>query len=187
MNKLIVSVILIAVTGTVFGQVRRGQTYESELKNVIKINPLSLVLTNISVSYERIITGRIGIQLQAGYWIGGNIGNTKWSGMSLTPELRYYLTNQERPKGLYLAAFGRYQEIQAEIQDSNSEWAVSRIGGGVSVGYQMLFGGRVTWDIFFGPQYLVNSGSKDEISTADYGQFIGSFGLRLGTTLGVAF
>jgi hypothetical protein len=161
-----------------------------EKRNVIKINPLSLALANLSFSYERILTEKTSFQLQAGYWLGGSIGDVKFSGMSLTPEFRYYVSDNERPKGFYLAPFMRYQSISAQSKEFDSKATLTRIGGGGAFGYQFLFGKTVTWDIFMGPQYLSNSvkySDPNESGSIDLDRFTGNFGLRFGTTIGVAF
>jgi hypothetical protein len=170
-------------------KVRRKYAYRLDLayRNVVKINPLSLFLGNVSLSYERVLSEKVSVQLQGGYWIGGKVEGTKWTGFSLTPEVRYYLTDHLRPEGAYLAAFGRYQEIQSEIERSESQIAIKRIGGGASAGYQFVLGERVSWDTFLGVQYLSNSVDKDGVSSAKYGLFTGNMGVRFGTTLGIAF
>jgi hypothetical protein len=156
-------------------------------RNNIKINPLSLIFGNISLSYERVLSERVSVQLQGGYWIGGRVEGTKWSGYTLTPEVRYYLTDHLRPEGAYLAAFGRYQEIESEIEKSETQISIQRIGGGVAAGYQFVLGERITWDTFLGVQGFSNSIEKDGVSSAEYGLFSGNFGVRFGTTFGVAF
>jgi hypothetical protein len=166
-------------------------TVSAQKQNVLKLNPLSLAIGNISLSYERILSEKTSFQLQAGYWLGGTVGETKFSGMSLTPEFRYYVTDNERPKGFYLAPFARYQSITANSKtDSDASATLTRIGGGAAFGYQFLFGKSVTWDTFLGPQYLKNSvkykDSADQ-GSLDLDRLSGNFGLRFGTTIGFAF
>jgi hypothetical protein len=161
----------------------------AQKQNVVKLNPLSLALGNISLSYERFLSDKASLQLHGAYWLGGSIGDTKWSGMTFTPEFRYYVSDNERPKGFYLAPFAKYQSFTANSKEADYKATLNRVGGGAAFGYQFLFG-RVTWDTFLGPQYLSNSvkysdgTSKDQI---DLDRFTGNFGLRFGTTVGIAF
>jgi hypothetical protein len=167
------------------------KTASAQKQNVLKLNPLSLAVGNVSLSYERILSEKTSFQIQGGYWLGGSIGTTKFSGMSITPEFRFYVSDNERPKGFYLAPFARYQSITAKAKDdANSSATLTRIGGGAAFGYQFLFGKTVTWDIFTGPQFLSNSvkykNSEDE-GNLDLDRMTGNFGLRFGTTIGFAF
>jgi hypothetical protein len=161
----------------------------AQKQNVIKLNPLSLALGNISVSYERFLSEKTSLQLHGAYWLGGSIGDTKWNGMTVTPEFRYYVSDNERPKGFYLAPFGKYQSFTAKSKEADYKASINRIGGGAAFGYQFLFG-SVTWDTFLGPQYLSNTvkysgeGSQDQVNID---RFAGNFGLRFGTTIGIAF
>jgi hypothetical protein len=189
--SLITLMLLIAVAANAQStKIKRNYKYKLDLayKNAIKINPASLFLGNISMSYERVLSEKVSVQLQAGYWVGGTIENTKWSGYSFTPEVRYYFTDHLRPEGAYLAGFGRFQKIETDIKNENSsQISLQRIGGGVAVGYQFVLGSRVTWDTFIGPQYLNNTIHKDGVSSARYGLFTDNVGIRFGTTIGIAF
>jgi hypothetical protein len=191
MKKILLFTLMIFLAFGVQAQkkVKRKYAYRLDLayRNAIKLNVPSLVLGNISMSYERVLSEKVSVQLQAGYWVGGTIQDTKWTGYSLTPEVRYYFTDHLRPEGAYLAAFGRYQEIESDIKNAESQVSLQRIGGGVAIGYQFVLGGRVTWDTFVGPQILHNTIDKNGVSSSKYDLFNDTFGVRFGTTIGIAF
>ncbi len=166
-------------------------TVSAQKQNAIKLNPLALAFSNVSVSYERFFSEKASFQIQGGYWLGGTIGDAKFSGFSTTPEVRFYVSDTESPKGFYLAPFGRYESWSVvDKTDANDKASISRIGGGAVAGYQFLFGKTVTMDIFTGPRYYSTSYKYDGTTSADdlnTGQLGAGFGLRFGATLGVAF
>ena len=165
-------------------------TVSAQKQNAIKIIPLALAMSNVSISYERFFTEKASFQIQGGYWLGGTIGSAKFNGFSATPEVRFYVSDSESPKGFYLAPFARYEAWNGYDKEATSEKVtVSRIGGGAVAGYQFLMGKTVTMDIFTGPRYYSTS-FKYEGATAediDLTRLGGGFGLRFGATLGVAF
>lgn len=167
-----------------------ANTAMAQKQNVIKVNPLSLALSNISLSYERFITEKTSIQLQGGYWLGASVGDVKFSGTAFTPEVRFYVSDTESPKGFYVAPFGRYEMLQAVDKTDDDKATLTRVGGGAAIGYQFLFGKSVTMDLFGGPRYYSNSVKYDNTTNEedlDLGRARGGFGLRLGLTVGVAF
>ena len=178
-----ITLLIVALVTTTFA-------FAQQKKNVIKVNPLSLAVANISLSYERAIKENQSFQLQGGYWMGMNVGDTKFDGLTFTPEYRFYVTDHGVPQGFYVAPFARYESLSAKSKEVNAKATLTRIGGGVDIGYQMFFGKKVTWDIFLGPKYLSNSvkyNSPGDEGVVDLGNFNGSFGLRFGTTIGIAY
>lgn len=168
--------------------------FAQQKSTTIKTNPLSLAVGNINLSVEKAVGEQTSFQMQAGYWLGGSVGDTKFSGFFLTPEFRFYMTDHGVPQGFYLAPFLRYESLSAKSKESafstEGKATLSRIGGGAGIGYQFLFGDKITWDIFMGPKYMSNKvkysdGSSSE--TIDVDRFAGNFGLRFGTTVGIAF
>lgn len=169
--------------------------FAQQKSTIIKTNPLSLAVANINLSVEKAVGEKKSFQMHGAYWLGGSVGDTKLNGFFLTPEFRFYVTDHGVPQGFYVAPFARYESLSAKSKvtlgsTSEGKATLSRIGGGVDIGYQFFFGDKVTWDIFMGPKYLSNSvkysdgASQDSM---DLGRFSGSFGLRFGTTVGIAF
>lgn len=143
-------------------------------KNVVKINPLSLVVSTFSIQAER----RLGTRFSG--LVGGQLGWPKLSIFApnliapiayriagITPELRYYFSFLKRPvpKGPYLGVFLRYQRIRKEysvtaydpdrFQDVTVEVlaGIHAVSGGFLLGYQFVVGQHLSLDLFIGPKY----------------------------------
>jgi hypothetical protein len=155
-------------------------------QNAFKINILSPVVRTGSVFYERKVSDKSSAQLGFAY-TGYNREGIKITGVVVTPEYRFYLSNEkEAIEGFYVAPYLRYQNLK--IEDEFDKATLNSFGGGLVAGHQWLFSDIVTLDIFLGPNY--NSGKvkvTDGSGDVDVpGNFEG-FGLRFGVTLGIAF
>jgi hypothetical protein len=157
-------------------------------KNALKINILSPVLKTFNVSYERVLTESSSAQL--GFYVtSASAAGLKYSGIGLTPEVRFYLSDSDAPEGFYVGPFLRYQSLKLEVKDTGDKANISSIGAGVIIGKQWLFKERVTFDIFLGPSYSGGTVKATSGSSSDFDVSGGvkGFGLRAGITLGVAF
>ncbi len=174
-------------------------------QNVIKLNPLSLAVLTLNVQYERALSQATSAQLGVFYTgFSFNVGDGKWSysGVGITPEFRYYVTNsaQDAPRGLYVGPWVRYQSFNTKIvvedfftgQEEEGKISATNIGGGAILGYQWLFGDSFSLDMFLGPGY--GSGSSKVVTDTSTGldedDLIGvgsGLRFRFGLTVGVAF
>lgn len=161
--------------------------------NVVKINPLSLAVSTFNASYERALSRTKSVQFGVLY-TGVNYENVKYSGIVLTPEVRFYLTRREGLNTWYLAPFARYQnlELSADFRDgSTTEATLNGFGVGAMGGYQWLLGrkDRFCIDVFFGPSYsfaeLEIESGLNEIPTV--ASAFEGFGIRTGLGIGLAF
>lgn len=158
----------------------------AQKENAIKINIFSPVVKTLNVQYERKINATSSVQLGF-FYTGYSISETSFSGIGITPEYRFYLSDTEAPQGVYIAPFARYQNFTLTESSSNSKGTLSTFGGGVILGKQWIFKEKIVLDIFIGPSYSsgtvkVTSGSN----TFDTGAFDG-FGIRTGVCFGFAF
>jgi hypothetical protein len=161
-------------------------------QNAFKANLFSPIVKTGSFFYERALNEKSSAQLGFGF-TAYNRDNVKVSGIFITPEYRFYLSN-EALNGFYVGPYVRYQNLKVEDKTDDgsgstetSKATLSTFGGGVVVGRQWMFGDIVTLDIFAGPNY--NSGKVKVTSGDDVdvpGTFEG-FGVRFGVTLGIAF
>ena len=193
--------------------------FQSQAQNVvIKINPLSLFVITGNVQAEYAFNEKMSAQL--GFYIGsinlgfgasGTDGGVNYTWYGVTPEFRYYVTNKtkEAPRGFYVAPFLRYSKVSYDFTGSVTDpdnglnttasigADVNSIGGGVSLGYQWLFGDVFALDLFFGPQYRSSSttftatcdgcdGDETVVDTS-VGLNFGGIGIRTGIAIGVAF
>jgi len=84
--------LLLLLTTHIFAQ-------KSPKKNVIKINVFSPFATTASLFYERALTTKISAQLGLSL-TGASAAGVKYSGIGITPEVRFYLSKKEAPTGL---------------------------------------------------------------------------------------
>jgi len=155
-----------------------------EVQNTIKINPLSALIKTGSIFYERKVSDGMSAQLGIAY-TGIKISDTKFTGLAITPEVRFYLKNNA-PTGLYAAPFLRYQNYT--VADGTDKGKYTSFGGGALMGYQWVYGSGFVLDLFFGPSY--NNGSYKATSGVDEPEIKGGiegFGLRTGIAIGFGF
>lgn len=155
--------------------------------NVVKINIFSPIVRTFNFSYERALNASSSLQLGVAI-TGTEISDTEFSGLQITPEYRFYLSDTEAPEGVYAAPFLRYANLSIEEKDLGSEADLTSFSGGLVLGKQWLFKEKITLDIFIGPSYGttsidVESGDEDDF---DLGSFDG-FGIRFGVNFGFAF
>lgn len=186
-----ISVLLTLVLAIGFGKMSFAQ------ENAVKMNIFSLAFGTFNVAYERSIndvnTAQLGV-----FYMGYKIGDTKLTGLAITPEFRHYF--DESLHGFYIAPFLRYQNLSLSTENLtdidtagnivyyDGKASYNSFGGGLIAGHQWVLGDHFTIDIFLGPSYNVGTikvteGNEDDFSL---GSFDG-FGLRFGLTFGFAF
>lgn len=185
MKKITFSILLFALA--IAAKAQDG----SSKMNAFKVNLFSPIVKTGSFFYERKINSKSSAQLGFGF-TAYNRSDIKVSGVFITPEYRFYLSNtKEAIEGFYVGPYVRYQNLKIEDKSadpSNPDKAtLSTFGGGLVIGHQWVFSDIITLDIFLGPNYnsgkvKVTSGSNVDVP----GSFEG-FGARFGITLGVAF
>lgn len=156
--------------------------------NIFKMNLFSPLVRTGSFFYERVLNEEISLQFGV-FYTGASVFNTKFRGLGLTPELRYYLSeSRPAPAGVYVAPYARYQSFSItseEFETSEAKW--SGIGGGLLVGYQTMLK-KITLEGFIGPSYTsgdikITSGDEEDFDIS----FFDGFGVRFGFTVGLAF
>jgi len=91
----------------------------SEESNVVKVNILSLLVGTGSFFYEHKLTDNLSGQMGVGY-LNYKIGDSKFSGLILTPEVRFY-PKSNAIDGYYLAPYFRYQNFKLENTETNNK------------------------------------------------------------------
>jgi hypothetical protein len=180
MKKLLLIVLACSVMVSSF-----GQKEVSTDKNVLKVNTLSLFLGTGSIFYEHGFSEKISGQLGVGY-LGYKAGGTKFSGLFLTPEVRFY-PKSNAIDGFYLAPYVRYQNLSLSVDADKG--SMTSMGGGLAFGRQWITNSGFTMDLFFGGHYSsakfkAETGAGEE--TFNLGAFKG-FKPRIGFALGFAF
>ncbi|HEX8657421.1 MAG TPA: DUF3575 domain-containing protein [Hymenobacter sp.] len=175
----------------ILGIISNGALMANAQSNALKLNLFSLPVKTASVFFEHAVSDQSSVQLGLAY-TGFSVGDTDFSGFSITPEYRFFLTG-EAMQGFYIGPFVRYQNYNLSSEDTFSgsgqqnEATLSTFGGGINLGYQWIFKQRIVLEPFLRTGYSsgsvkVKSGSDDY----DLGAFSG-FGLLPGLNLGFAF
>jgi len=171
--------------------------------NVIKINPLSLFLSNISTFYERGLTPRSSVQLGINYMNFGLI-KVPISGYGITAEYRYHTKKKEvkTPKGFYVGPWARYQDYTlsghidikdpaGHVQTITGSFSAAQYSFGGLIGYEIISKKGFTLDLFLGPYYnyisFSLSASYSIISIPLVSVPTSGIGLRSGLGIGYAF
>lgn len=195
--RMVISVvfIVIVISGT--------QAQKTGLITGIKVNPLGAMASAIPVSVEQFIgENRYSLVL------GGSIihsragsGDTRYhsDGFSITPEVRYYFSNEASAfTRTYAGAWLNYEEHTNASPDRLGVFikgsAFGR-GGGLMFGNQWFFNNGFLVDLFFGPGYLKFETTESYDLNVSKGGFLVSLTgpknsgtkVRVGFTVGLAF
>lgn len=182
MNRVIFTLLV----GLAFFSATSGVQAQS---NVVKLNLFSPIVKTVSVFYENAFSENKSAQLGF-FYTGTSIGDTKFTGFGITPEIRFYLSETVAPEGFYAAPFIRYQNFDLTEEITDSKATLSNFGGGLLIGKQWLFKERIVLDAFIGPSYVSgsikveNSGTDEDIFETGV---LDGFGVRAGLSFGIAF
>jgi hypothetical protein len=176
-----ISIILLMLISALLLQTRAV----AQKGNVLKINIFSPIAKTFNIQYERKVSSSSSFQLGF-YYSGFSITETDFSGIGITPEYRFYLSDTEAPNGVFVAPFIRYQNFS--VSNGTDKGTLTTLGGGLIIGKQWIFKEKVALDIFIGPKYssrnvTVTSGTD----TFDTGKGLDGFGVRAGVCFGLAF
>ncbi len=157
-------------------------------QNIIKANLFSPLVRTGSFFYERALNEDMSFQMGF-FYTGASISDTRFRGVGITPEFRYYLSERRTaPSGVYVAPYLRYQNFSLSAEGDPGKATYSGLGGGLLIGAQTLLKNTISLEGFIGPSYFsgnlkVTDGEQDDF---DIGFFDG-FGVRFGFTVGLAF
>ncbi len=160
---------------------------------MVKINTAALLMSNLSLLYERQLNDHWTVLLGSGFrWSGSTpkvlglgdvILTTEASGIqgfSITPEIRYYFNFCEcggSPSGFYTGLYGRYTKFYgnltfnvwngSEYYDALVSSNLRELGVGIQLGYQFVFKKRWTVDIMFAGPRLSTYKFKADLESDD--------------------
>jgi len=182
MKKTVVLFLLSVITFTLFAQSEEDVAPE---KNVLKVNTLALITGTGSIFYERKVSDLVSAQMGVGY-MNYNLGGTKFTGLILTPECRFYV-RKNAIDGFYIAPYLRYSQYKYKDNADTGEGSFTSMGGGAAFGMQWILKKGFTMDLFFGGHYTdgsVDIQSGDEPTDITK---IEGFKTRVGFAIGFAF
>ena len=189
MKKIALTIIALCMLGSFASQAQVK-------KNIVKTSLSAPLFRTYVLAYERTLNADMAVQLGF-YYLDWKTSGTGLDGFAITPEFRYYLSeNREIPNGAFIAPFLRYHNYKgesADLEPTDPEYAkasVSILGGGLVVGVQRVFKDVISLSAFIGPSYStanISYEDNDESVNLDFGAFDGGFGVRAGINIGVAF
>lgn len=180
-------------------------------ENGLKLNILSPIYSNFSLSYQHLITPFKSFQISASYMDFNDYVNRvgddlRVQGFSITPEYRINF-NGYGLNGFYAGPFLRYMDYQKTYEDnyigqnSKENSKFKSVGLGFNIGQQFIIKNTVLIDLFAGPVYQVlvqedinktNSNiyynnSNQYLAESIPNRYLRGYGIRAGVTIGVAF
>lgn len=182
MKKFVVLLVLSAFALSSFAQ---GEVTVAPEKNVLKVNTLALIVGTGSIFYEREVSDFAAAQMGVGY-MSYNLGDTKFRGLILTPECKFYIRNNAID-GFYVSPYLRYSQYGYESDEGENEGKFSSVGGGVAFGRQWIFKKGFVIDFFFGGHYTDGSVDIQQGGEPEDVTKIEGFKTRVGLAVGFAF
>ena len=180
MKKILLSFIVFILLGSLV-------TF-AQHSNVLKTSLTSPFLKTWVLAYERVINDDMSAQLGF-YYTGSDLFDGSFSGFAITPEFRYYLSEEKvAPNGAFIAPFFRYQSFTV-TDDVDAEGTLNVVGGGILIGIQRVFKDKISLSAFIGPSYISPSWSYSDSNTTEIniGRTEGGVWARAGVNLGVVF
>jgi Protein of unknown function (DUF3575) len=179
MKKILLSLVVFLLLGTFITNAQKS--------NVIKTSLTSPFLKTWVLAYERVLNDDMSAQLGF-YYTGSDLFDGSFSGFAITPEFRYYLSEEKvAPNGAFIAPFFRYQSFTV-TDAADAEGTLNIVGGGILIGIQRVFKDKITLSAFAGPSYISPSWTySDPETTIDIGRSDGGVWARAGINLGVVF
>lgn len=164
-----------------------GVTHAQLKSNVIKTSMVSPFLNTYVLAYERALNEDMGVQLGF-YYTGADVLEANFSGFSITPEFRYYLSEEKTaPNGAFIAPYLRYQSFTIDEESGTDSATLNGIGGGLVIGVQRVFKETITLSAFIGPAYISPSVEYNDPENQFFDRGDGGFWARAGINVGVAF
>jgi len=160
---------------------------DAQKMNNIKTDLFSPILRTGVLKYERAITEDISAQL--GFFYTGyspRDSESSLSGIGITPEFRFYLSESPAPNGTYLAPNFRYMKLTVDDPVAAEEGTLTSMSLAINLGKQVILKEIIVIDAWVGPAYAFRS--VDASGEVDVGiPEINGFGIRLGLAIGIAF
>jgi hypothetical protein len=161
------------------------------VKNAVKTDLFFIVFVALVLKYERVISEDWSAQL--GFFYSWDFPSYDEgfaaNGFRITPELRYYLSEKKpAPGGAYLATNVRYQKLETENLEENSEATLVTYGIGINLGMQWILKNIFLIDVWVGPTYNIRNVQEQTVPGASIGwKSEDFFGIQGGVAIGLVF
>lgn len=123
-------------------------------QNVVKVNPIGLAFGSLNGGYETFLSENTSLYLKANFYSRSLVG-TRYTGFGVGGEYRFYLSDNDRPKGLYAGPIANIGFIGTNT-DIIDNYTLITIGG--IIGYQWVFSEKFTVEVNIGPAYGIVTG-----------------------------
>lgn len=198
MKKIKTALLAAVLAGTMSPANAQYHSAQSDLDNVFKINPFSLIVGNFTLFYERKVSDVSTLQLGFNFMPEPiTTFGASFSCYGITPEYRIYLSHNfiDVPGGGYIAPFTRYRCLSIVPPEQYAKYCNGNIrddqyAAGIVFGYQYITPSTVSIDFFAGPFYNSNNINLPiKIPNNNELGFLGNngLGLRVGASVGFAF
>lgn len=125
-------------------------------QSLIKANPFGLAFGVLNASYEKFVSDNTSFTVRANFY-SRKLGGVRFTGFGAGGGYRFYLSDNERPKGLYVGPIANIATISTDDNDVRS-YALITIGG--VIGYQLRLSDRFYMDFNVGPTYGIITGNN---------------------------
>ncbi len=131
---------------------------QEDQKNILKINPLGIIVGSGSFSYERAIGSKSSFEINATFGIYTHQAyQLKYTSFGIGADYRFYLSkNKEAPKGFHVGpgvglviGNAKLNPRFGELEDDITGYIVNG-----TFGHQWIFKNNLSVDIAAGAQYL---------------------------------
>ena len=161
------------------------------IKNALKTDLFGWFVGTGVLKYERVFSENISAQL--GFFYSWDFPSYdegySATGFAITPEFRYYLSNKNpAPRGIYLAPNYRYQKLETENWEENSEATVITNSIAINLGYQLVLKDLFLVEAWAGLAYNFRKVEDETLPGAGIGyNDENEFGARIGVSIGLVF
>jgi len=133
----------------------------SQAQSIVKLDPISLAFGQLRAGYEK-FSDKNSIYVGASY-ISRNFFGVKYSGAGVFGQYRWYLSDVDTPKGIFVGPHVGFNYISFNNSfTENFSYSALRLGG--IIGYQGTIGTNFTWEVGIGPSYGLTFGSGDSFT-----------------------
>ena len=149
-------------------------------KNVVKINPIGVIVGTASLSYERAVSqhSSIMISLTYGYF---ELEGDKYSTFGLGFDYRYYFTGSKpAPRGWYVSPGLMYGGGNVKFNGGSEKVAVHGLSVKGVLGYQWIWKGGFTLDLDGGIQYFGYHAEENNQGVSNASGVLPAIGIAIG-------
>jgi hypothetical protein len=123
-------------------------------QSLIKVNPIGLAFGSLNAGYEHFVSEKASWTARANFYSRGILG-IRYTGFGVGAGYRFYLSEGERPKGLYAGPIANVAFIGAN-DDVIGNYTLITLGA--VIGYQVRLADRWFLDFNVGPTYGIITG-----------------------------